>query len=216
MHITSRNTWDSIEVDGVETVFYFGEPLMVNTKKEIYLPLKESYENMGYKTLSAFEWAVNNKEFDFIARVNSSTYVDKKELIKYIQNLPNENVFAGIKVDRNEDNEVWCWGPSFILSKDVVSNLVGNKNKLDRSLMEDVGISHLFNKFNIPYINGRMAVIDRAVNGYRCMCYGGESFEFEDWQDIKKAENQFFFRVKMDLRRDLDEFIMCKLFEFLN
>lgn len=214
---TSLETWDSISVEGVETVFYFGNPIKDNTDKFIYFPIVEHYNSIGRKTLEAFEWALENKAFDFIARVNASTFVNKKELIKYIQTLPEEDVFAGLKVDASEYQQQWNWGVQFVFSKDVIQKLVDNKVHLDETLMEDVGISYLANRLKIPYTAGRNCTIDKmSGDKWRAMTYGvGESFEFSDWADIKKSEGQCFFRCKHDPDRDVDKFVMEKLFENL-
>lgn len=216
MWVTSRNTWDKDEVEGVETVFYFSEPVNKNTAKEIYFPLRECYHTMGEKTLMAFEWGLANREFDFIARINASTYVNKKELLKYIQTLPENNVFAGMVVDSNNGTPIWCWGPQWVISKDVVQSLVDNKNDLDKSLMEDVGISYLANKIGVQYTNGKAASIDKTDTGWRCIMYGGgDSFVFNEFEDIKKANGQFFYRVKQDGARWADKLLMENLYNIL-
>ncbi len=67
---TSLNTWDSINVDGLETLFYYGEPVKDNTDKHIYFPVKEGLDTMGRKDIEAFEWVLKNNDFDFIYKVN--------------------------------------------------------------------------------------------------------------------------------------------------
>lgn len=212
---TSLCTWDSIDVEGVETVFYFGHPVTENKGKFIYFPIHEGYNTIGIKTLEAFEWALRNKEFDYIARINSSIYLDKKELIKYIQTLPNENVFAGLKVEASEYKETWNWGPALTFSKDVVKKLVDNKVHLDESLMEDMGISYLANRLKIPYTQGRLCTIDKIDIGWRAMCYGSTGFEFTDFEDLKKLDNQFYYRVKCDWDRNQDAYLMNELYKVL-
>lgn len=212
---TSLNTWDKIQVDGVESVYYCGLPLQWNTEKIIYFDIPENYNNLGYKTLMAFDWALNNKEFDYVARVNASTYVNKKELIKYVQTLPDENLFSGLVVEASEEKPRWLWGPQFILSKDVVSKLAANRQYIDRDLMEDQGISYLGTKLGIPLSHGISSTIDKMYdNTWRLMSYGmGDSFEFERWEDMKKAEGQFFIRVKQDYDRNVDEYVMEQLYK---
>jgi hypothetical protein len=212
---TSMKTWDSISVNGVETIFYCGEPLKDNIDRVIYFPVKESLNSMGEKTILAYEWALKNKQFDYIARVNASTYVNKKELIKYIQTLPDENVFSGLEVGASEYNERWMWGPQFILSKDLIQLMVDNKGLWDHSIMDDVATSYLLNKFNVPYTPGRACSIEKKAEGWTCLCYGSESIEFTNFSDLNKLDNQFFFRVKQDLNRGLDEIIMNHLFKAL-
>lgn len=211
---TSLRTWDSIIVNGVETIFYCGEPVKENTDKIIYFPVNESLHALGEKTLLAYEWALNNKEFDYVARINASTYVNKKELIKYIQTLPDLNVFAGLEIKAPETNERWIWGPSFILSKDLVRLIVDNKETFDHSIMDDLATSYLLNKFNIPYTAGKACSIEKKETGWACIGYGSQSIEFTDFEDLNRL-NQFFFRCKQDLNRGLDEVIMNQLFKKL-
>lgn len=213
---TSLETWDSVEVDGVETVFYCGLPLGDKNKKVLYLPLEETYDNMGHKMIGAFEWALANKEFDYIARVNSSCYVNKRSLIEYVQTLPDDNVFAGVRVVGDTPENDWCWGGSqFLFSKDVVEKIVANKEKWDHSKMEDIAVSHLVNKLVIKHTNGKSCTIDKVGDGWRCLCYGSESFEFKELKEMIRAKEHHFIRVKQDGNRWMDEIIMKELFKVL-
>jgi hypothetical protein len=213
---TSLNTWDSIKVEGVESIFYCGEPVKENTDKIIYFPLQESYQTMGEKTIRAYEWALKNKDFDYIARVNSSCYVNKKELIKYIQTLPDKEVFAGLVVPASNSSEKWMWGGGqYIISKDMIELIVENRHLWNHKVMDDQAVGYLANKLNIPYTNGRACSIEMKPNGWFCLCYGEPSIEFTDFLDMNKLENQFFIRVKQDKHRERDEYIMKQLYQNL-
>lgn len=212
---TQINTWDSFEIDGVETIFYCGEPVKDNTDKIIYFPIKEDYSTMGHKALLAFDWCLNNKDFDYIARVHSSTYVNKKELIKFVQTLPENNVFAGALV---KDKKDFLWGGAhYLISKDVVQKIVDNKESWNHSVMEDVAMSHLVSDLGIEYSEGRSCSIDNMGTTWRAMCYGGdkECFLFNDFNSLKELKNQFFYRVKQDGKRDVDKYLMQELFKVL-
>lgn len=211
---TSEETWDSIEVPGVDSVFYFGGPVRPNTNKRIYFDFKEAYNVMSLKTVEAFKWALANKEFDYIARVNSSTYVKKDSLIEYVQTLPGNNVFNGLVVDGEKSN--WVWGPFFILSKDVVEAVVKNEAKIDHRVMDDVGLSKLIIGLGISPSRGIGCSIDRSADKWRAICYGTESFEFTDFSDIVRAKDHWGFRVKQDLDRSQDEYVMWQLFQKFN
>lgn len=209
MFNTSLETWDLIEVNGVETVFYFGNPLKQNTEKAIYFPVDESYATMGHKMLRAFEWALDNKDFDYIARVNSSCFVDKKELIKHIQGLPDKGVFQGLIVPEGE-RPSWIWGGGqLILSKDVIEAVVENQVLWNHSLIEDVALSDIVSELGFNFRDGVACSIDQKENHYSYTCYKTESF---DSDKIVKAEGQFFYRVKQDRDRNLDEKIMRELY----
>lgn len=212
---TAFDTWDSFEVEGTETIYYVGEPVKNNTNKIIYLPIKEEYATMGHKALLAFDWCLKNKDFDYIARVHSSCYVDKKELIKHIQPLPTENVLAGVEI---KDKQNWLWGGGhFILSKDVVQKIVDNQEYWNHSLMEDVALSHLGTKLGIDFTEGKSCSIDNMGNEWRVMCYGGsrECFLFNEFKNLRLLENQFFYRVKQDGKRHIDKYLMSELFKVL-
>ena len=212
---TSNETWNSISVDGVETVFYFSEPLKENTDTEIYFPLKECYETMGHKMLSAFEWSLANRDFDYIVRVNSSCYVDKKELIKYVQTLPDTDLFSGGIVTDKDGNQDFVWGGlQFILSKDVVRKVVDNKDKWQHDKMEDVSVSYLVKDLGIKFTDGKGCSINKQDNGWLCICYGSDNYEFNDFSEIRK-NGQFFYRVKTDGHRWIDKIIMQELFKQL-
>lgn len=211
---TQMNTWDTLTVDNTETVYYCGMSNKPNTDKVIYLPVEESLYTMGDKFLKALEWVLKNKEFDYIARPHSCIYVNKKNLSEYVQTLPDENVFAGLKVDATP---VWNWGGcGFILSKDVAQKIVDNKKEWNHSVMEDMALSYLINKLEIPYTPLRAASIDNMGNNWRCMSYHGvESFEFSDFSEITKSDNHFFFRIKQDGKRYMEEFISNEMFKYL-
>jgi len=212
---TSLETWDSIEQEGSETVYYFGKSNKSNTDRFVYFPIQESLWSMGHKTIAALEWAINNKEFDYIARVHSSTYVDKKQLTKYCDQLPTENLFAGIATkSQNGFNFLWGGG-HYILSRDVVNKMVENKDKWQHFYMEDESLSLLASELGIPFYDGKSGSIDKMDEGWRCISYGGESISFTDFTDLKKL-NHHYYRVKQDLKRDVDEYVMRQLFKALN
>lgn len=213
MRETSRQTWDSIQVEGVETVFYWGQPRKENIETDIYFDVKEGYNTMGYKLLYALEWAYNNKLFDYIARVNGSCYVDKRELIQHVQTLPETNLFAGgvCKGDKPD----WCWGGlQYLISKDVVKRIIDNQKLFKHNLIEDMALSYLVSDLGIPFTSGKGCSIDRDGDKWRCIGYGTESFEFANFDEFQK-QGHFFYRCKQDLDRDKDEFVMRELFRIL-
>ncbi len=210
---TSMVTWDSIQVPGVETIYYYGEPVHSNTYNCIYFPIPESYHTMGRKMLAAFQWVLDNKSFDYIARVNSSCYVNKKELLTHIQTLPDTNLFSGLKVTVDPP---WMWGGgNFIISKDVIQQILNHQESWRHDLMEDMAISYLINDLRIPYHQGKACSIDKADHAWKLMPYGSSGLTFGDFQELKGYKDQFFFRVKQDYNRSKDEYVMKELFKYL-
>lgn len=213
MITTSQQTWDSVHVEGTDTVFYCSYSDKVDTDKVIYLPVDNGLYDIGKKTLLAFEWALKNKDFDYLSRPQANGYINKKELIKYVQTLPDEKVFATIEVDTVPR---WGWGVGTLLSRDIVKTIVDNKDKWDHHKMEDVAMSQLVDKLGIPWTKAMACSIDRMPDGWRCIVYGdGTSFSFKDFSEIVKAEGHFFFRCKQDYNREEDAFVMKELFKYL-
>lgn len=209
---TSMETWDEPVVEGVETVYYFGRPLWKNTDKKIYLDVHEDYKTMPTKTIMAFEWALVYRQFDYIARVNASTYVDKKSLSDYVQDLPTEKLFSGLVIEAGKTyKHEWIWGPYFLMSRDVVELLVKNRTMLPHLMMEDMALSELAHKLKIPFTSLKGATIDKMENDWRCVCYGADSFNFYDFSEVAKARQQIFFRCKHDADRNVDAYVMHEL-----
>ncbi len=208
---TSESTWGSVQVEGCDAFFYFGNPVKQNLGGRIYFDVNEGYHTMSLKTVEAFKWALATQDFQYLARVNSSTYVKKDSLLNYVQKLPDEKVFDGLVVDGPNS---FVWGPFFILSRDMVELIVAHEHLIDHSVMDDVGLSKLLMKdLGIQPSRGIGCSIDKNGDKWRAICYGTESFEFTDFADIIKAKDHWGFRCKQDLNRDQDEYIMRELFK---
>lgn len=215
---TSMATWDSEPVDGVRTVFYTGKSKAPDTDRVISFGINESYATMGYKDLFAYEWALKQPDWDYMIRINSSCYVHKRRLLDFIQALPEERLMMGLKVEYTPGVFFLWGGGHFIISRDVVQAMVDNKGRWNHAIMEDVAMSLLAVELGFQLNgNGRACSINKRDGGWTCITYGGtESFEFSEWSDINRQEDQFLFRVKCDGDRSVDLLVMRKLKENLS
>jgi hypothetical protein len=212
MLATSEETWNSIEVPNVETIFVCGSSDKENTDKIKYFNVGNGLFDIGKKNVEAFGWALANKDFDVMLRINASCYVDKKRLVEFVEKLPNENVFAGALVN---DVQNWLWGgASFVISRDVVQKIYDNRVHWDHLIMEDRAMSYLVNKLKIPFSEGKSGSIDKTDTGWNCISYGGETISFTDFSELKRL-NHHCYRVKCDGNRSQDEAVMRELFKIL-
>lgn len=212
---TALQTWDTVEVENCESIFYCGQSQKQNTDKVIYLDVREGLFNMGKKTLAAFEWALNNKEFDFVARVHSSIYVDKVALYEYCKTLPTQKVFAGAEATSQNGFQYNWGGVGMVLSKDVVQRIVANKDRWLHQYMEDESMSKLVSECGVPFYQCHPACsIDKQPEGWKCISYCGKSKDFQDFSEIKDL-GHIFYRVKNDADRTVDETVMRELFKHL-
>lgn len=215
---TSMKTWDSIEQPHVGTIFYCGNPVGLNTHRVIYFPYDSLLHELGRLTLCAYAHALTLDGWDYIARVNSSCYVHKRNLLEYVQTKPDRDVLCGLIADSGVGFKYLWGGGQFILSRDVVQKIVENASAWNHQLMEDVAVTKLALDIGIPLDgNGRCCSIDNDLGGGNfLMCYNGKpGCSFSDWSDINKADDQFFYRVKNDADRSVDRERMLLLFKHL-
>lgn len=209
---TSMSTWDSIEVEGVKTVYYCCGSKQ-NTDKIIYINIPEGLFQMGRKTLLAFEWALNNLQFDYVARVNSSCYVRKKQLFEHCQTLP-DSIFQGLITDSCYNIKYLWGGGQYIISRDIMQAVVDNKHEWRHDLIEDVSVSELVVRLGYEMNGGGNAYSINKINDkWTAFVYGiGENMEFDDFSELSKLNDHYFIRVKTDSQRAVDKYIMEKLF----
>jgi Galactosyltransferase len=220
---TSRQTWDAQEVEGVETIFYFGRSSQPSTDKILYTDVDDDFYNMGRKTLAAFEHALAHRQFDYIFRPNASLYVDKPGLLRYAQNWTTENLALGVVAECGEFHGKkfpFLWGPSYMLSRDVAQKVVSNQNFWEHRMMDDLAISHLLHEIGVP-LNNRGSMASVAIrNGYEFVYYengvGGGATMPDLTQLRERLPGQFAFRVKDDANRENDVRLMKELHAVFN
>jgi len=211
----SMETWDSEDHPQTRTIFYCGRSQNPSTDKIFYSPTRgEELEDVSPRTIEALEKAVSIPDWDYLARPHSSTYVHKRNLVKFCETLPKENVVCGCMTG-GEQPFIWG-GCHFLFSRDVIEGMVANKDKWNTNVMDDQSITLMVNLLGVPVMEAHSATVNMTPNGYLLMVYGhGENFEFTDFSDINKAEGHFFFRCKQDLRRHEDVRIFRELHKHL-
>lgn len=223
----SRQTWDVEEIEGVETVFYFARYCALEVDpsdpKVLRVDCDDNFFAMGHKTLGAFEWALQHRTFDYIFRGNASLFINKPGLLRYVQEQPETGLALGVVADCGQfegETYSFLWGPSYLLSRDVVEKVVANQAFWDHRLMDDNAISRLLTQLQIPLDNrGSMASVAQNERGYEFVYYeggvsGGASMQSLDTLR-EKLPGQFCFRVKCDADRSQDLRLMKELHEVL-
>ncbi len=192
-----QETWDSVEVDGVKTMYYYGceeeqHGLMYyyTSSKELKVPLTDSYYFMAGKFKAALEYAFKpDKEvsdFDIIFRTNSSSYVNKQKLQEFAAKLPTEKLYAGWTMeDSNFDGGLVVSGAGIFLSRDTAEIL---RNEIDPGveMEEDILIGRVLRK------NGIVAIDDKSRYDYT-------GHNLSDQMDIMLS-TKYHIRFKTDNR----------------
>ena len=194
---TQKETWDSEKIDGVETFYYFG-----NSNKneiignDIFVDVNESIHNYGYKTINTFE-LINDLEFDYVFRTNSSSYVDKKMLLEYVETKPKENYYSGMI--GNYDGINFASGSGYFISKDLIKLVLNQKDNWNHLLIDDVAIAKILFDNNInPYLNERFDVINEIeipVNFFHYRLKNkNRDFDVGTMYRIKKKKDEVYNR----------------------
>ncbi len=206
-------TWDSELNLQAPTLYYCGKSDRPLTNKELYSDtLDESLENVSSRTIEAFECALELPDWDFLARPNSSCYVHKANLVKFCETIPTRDSIYGVL---SEWGMMWG-GCHYIFSRDVVKDMVVNKDKWNHKVMDDESVTAILNEIGYELKSkGWCASINLQPNGeHLCLTYNhGENFTFTDWADVNKLGDHFFIRCKYDPDRTQDLMIFRKLYE---
>lgn len=142
-----NETWNSIDVDDVDTFFYIGG----GEKKEIrnhfsINDLPETVPNEAYKLLNFFnqtlEW-----DYDYIYHTNSSSYVDKKLLVEWLSTKPKTGFYSGVV--GNYHGHLFASGCGFTISKDVVKLILKHQNEWTHGMEDDATLGILLKKYGI-------------------------------------------------------------------
>ncbi len=218
---TSMRTWDALPVAGVRTVFYCGNPVKPDTERIISFPVEEDYKTIGQKNLLAFPRALE-WEWDYMARVNASCFVHKRRLLEHVQGLPALGVVRGLVSAPTHTCGVarpFLWGGGqMILSRDVVEAMMARKSEWRHDVMEDVALGELAQDCGYTLDSGaRVCSVNRHEDGWQVIAYNGKpGFNFKDFSDIDRLDDQFFFRCKNDADRKDDAKVMRLLAHHLS
>lgn len=112
------------------------------------LPVPELRSFIGIKTLLAFKHALENYDFDYLLRTNSSSYINAPALYALLSRSPRSRYFGGVMGDFF--GERFTSGAAYILSRDVLESLVQvGFNKWEHQVVDDVAISRVIASENL-------------------------------------------------------------------
>ncbi len=99
--------------------------------------IPESIKNTAIKLHVALQWSLDNRDFDFIFRTNSSTYVDTQKLLRHVRNAPRSSYLAGVVGELN--GAQFPSGTGILMSRDVAAKLCASGVLLTQTV-DDVAV----------------------------------------------------------------------------
>lgn len=149
-----QDTWDSAKHPDVHALYYYGWIDGSVGNRQVSVKCSDDYEMMHYKFKLACE-QVNYKDYDFIFRTNSCSYIVKDKLLEVASNLPKTNCYAGYQ------NGTYVSGAGIFFTPDVLDRLLPLITREPHGA-EDVLIGELLAGTPIIAINER---IDADLDG---------------------------------------------------
>ncbi len=156
-----KNTWGK---DKRVSIIYYqgGENKTFLDKDTLKVDAPSTYEQVNEKGLKAFEWILENIDFDVVYRCTTTTYLDIDNLIAFLEDKEMDNFLCGVTntfphhPQIPEDEKItFVSGAGCFFSRDVVKKLVENKKSYDFSLLDDVAIGKLLiKKLKVPVTQG--------------------------------------------------------------
>ena len=101
---------------------------------------------LGLRTLLALGYALDNYDFDYIFKINSSAYVDGELLLRELDNFAIDNVYAGV-VGEAFRFDKFASGAGTLISRDVAEKIVSAKSRWRFGLIEDVAMADVVSGF---------------------------------------------------------------------
>lgn len=115
-------------------------PSSISTVDVIFTPIPSNPELIGLSTIEAFGYALENYDFQYIFRTNSSSYVNLNKLMKLTESLPKTGLYAGVE-GRIFRTTTFASGAGYLISKDVVEEICQSSGLWRHGLIDDVALA---------------------------------------------------------------------------
>ena len=123
-------------------------------ENDLFINADDSSIGMGYKTIFAFEWMLENSDFDYLFRTNTSSYVSVGNLNQFIENncQEQEYVYSGLLHSTNDKykNKIdFASGSGFLLNRNTVELIVEKQDEWDHQYWDDVSLALLLRNYEV-------------------------------------------------------------------
>jgi hypothetical protein len=107
----------------------------------------ETYINTNAKTVASLGYILRAYEFDYLLRTNTSTYVNRKLLAQFVEDLPGAGYYGGYV---GESNGVrFASGTGVLLSRDLVERIVEDR-QWEFNIIDDVAMGRCMSRLGVP------------------------------------------------------------------
>lgn len=161
---TQQSTFDSVDVDGVETIYYYGggnDKPDVHIARDVYpystilqFPCTDEYYLMAAKLKYCLQ-VINLDQYQYIFRTNSSSYISKPALIEFSKTLPTDKLYAGWSFIDSEDFGGGCISGAGIWLTPDTAKILMDEIDPEKLIEEDVYCGRILRKHGITAIDDK-------------------------------------------------------------
>lgn len=192
-----NKTWNSTHLINAPTLYYEGgHNELYHDDSTIYLTEPDDYASITRKTLQAFRYAINNFDFDYIFRTNSSSYIHKTKLLDWLSDKPTNNFYSGVIGEYGDTR--YAAGSGYTISKNLVKLIVDNPTQLDINYIDDVALGKFLNipifpapRKDLYCVTNRDYEIGQYFH-YRCKCSDDRNIDIQHMHNIHKLFNSSY------------------------
>lgn len=114
----------------------------LDARGDLEVPVPDFIHWNGVATIAALHWALDNGEYDYLLRVNSSAYVNTDALMKFIATQDGSaNVYAGsIESGRLFWGTDFANGAAVLMSRNLARRVVDHADTWDHRFTDDVSL----------------------------------------------------------------------------
>jgi hypothetical protein len=120
--------------------------------KKLETETPEDWALIGLKTILALKFLLENYEFDYLFRTNTSSYVDVPLLKRHLEHEPRTSLYSGV-VGRAFGKIEFASGAGILMSRDVVIKICRKENHWKHGLVDDVALADLVSTFASPPVH---------------------------------------------------------------
>ena len=216
-----KKTWAQDE--RIKTIFYQGDGENDSLDGDtLVLNVPSTQEFVNEKGLKAFEWVIDNIEFDVLFRCTTTTYLDIENMINFLNKQKLDNFFCG-PVDvypwyevPEEDKITFVSGAGCFFSRDVIKKLIEHKDQYNFSLNDDVAISELLvNKLKIPITQGYRQDFYHGYPFFREIDFSNYHFRFKLSPNLYPRYLEILTLLSIHFRKSINKNIFVLLIDFV-
>jgi hypothetical protein len=196
MRKAQQETWDSVEVPGVDTLYYSGD---INSQAGCYLihPWSTDLYTSSSDVLNMSHWKMklallafapyNMGKYDMIFRTNASSYCDKAMILEKALTLPKKKCYCGI------DGGGYASGCGVFISPDCMKLILEGIDE-EPNAAEDALMGGILGKHGIGVTPGAErqdfgSVNDAVRNVYHYRCVIDKSDRTKDIQIFNRIHD---------------------------